>query len=193
MDLTGEYLIDQPRERVWNALNDPDVLAKSLPGCESLTQAADGGFEAIVSQAIGPVKARFKGKVSLEDVNPPESYTLRGEGSGGPAGFAKGEAKVSLAEQDGKTLLTYVVKANVGGQLSRIGQRLIDQAAKKIAEEFFTRFSQEVSGPADTTVEPTGAGSAQQATTQGGIGTGIKWLLAVGVAAIAAAKLLGWL
>lgn len=193
MDLTGEYLIDQPRERVWNALNDPDVLAKSLPGCESLTQAADGGFEAIVSQSIGPVKARFKGKVSLEDVNPPESYTLRGEGSGGPAGFAKGEAKVSLAEQDGKTLLTYVVKANVGGQLSRIGQRLIDQAAKKIAEEFFTRFSQEVSGPAGVDVEPTGAGSAQPTTAKGGIGTVIKWLLVVGVAAVAAAKLLGWL
>jgi len=187
MDLSGEYLISKRRETVWAALNDPEVLQRSIPGCESLIATESGGFEAVVTQAIGPVKARFKGKVALEDIVAPESYTLRGEGSGGAAGFAKGEARVRLEDQGEQTLLTYAVKANVGGQLSRIGQRLIDQAAKKIADEFFSRFGEEVSGeesaagqtPTQADVTPSSAGSGRLA----------KIIIGIAVAAIAAALL----
>lgn len=189
MDLSGEYLIDRKREAVWQALNDPAVLARSIPGCESLNEVEGGGFEAVVSQAIGPVKARFKGKVALEDVVAPESYTLRGEGSGGPAGFAKGEARVRLEEQGEQTLLTYAVKASVGGQLSRIGQRLIDQAAKKIADEFFSRFSAEVGGAdtdaADGSVPQVDSGAASQKLSS-------RLVTGVIVAAILAALLYYW-
>lgn len=148
MDLTGEYVITAARDRVWAALNDPDILAKALPGCEELTRTGDLGFEAVATQKIGPVKARFKGKVTLEDLNPPESYTLKGEGTGGAAGFAKGQAKVRLDDVPEGTRLSYEVKANVGGKLAQIGQRLIDQAAKKIADDFFANFSAALSSPA---------------------------------------------
>ncbi|HAJ46659.1 MAG TPA: carbon monoxide dehydrogenase [Alphaproteobacteria bacterium] len=141
MDMTGEYRIAAPRERVWLALNDPEVLRKSIPGCDELTKLSDTEMEAGATVSLGPVKARFKGKVSLSDLNPPESYTLTGEGQGGAAGFAKGQARVLLRADGDATIMTYSVNASIGGKLAQLGQRLIDGAAKKMADDFFARFA----------------------------------------------------
>jgi len=145
MDMNGEYRIAASRERVWAALNDPEVLKQAIPGCEEMTKISDTELEAAARAKIGPVSARFKGKVTLSNLNPPESYTLSGEGSGGAAGFAKGEAKVTLVEDGENTILRYEVKASIGGKLAQVGQRLVDGAAKKLADEFFDKFS-ELSG-----------------------------------------------
>ena len=146
MDMTGEYKIAAPRERVWAALNDPDILRRAIPGCEELNKLSDTELEAAAKAKIGPVSARFKGKVVLSDLNPPAGYTLTGEGSGGAAGFAKGEARVSLVEDGGATILRYVVKATIGGKLAQLGQRLVDGAAKKMADDFFDKFSELAGG-----------------------------------------------
>lgn len=142
MDMTGEYRIPAPRQRVWEALNDPEILKASIPGCEELHKLSDSELEARVKAKVGPVSATFNGKVTLGDLNPPESYTIAGEGKGGAAGFAKGGAQVSLAE-DGvdTTILRYQAKADVGGKLAQIGSRLIQGTAKKMADDFFSRFS----------------------------------------------------
>lgn len=144
MDMTGEYRIPAPREAVWRALNDPEVLKASIPGCESVEKLSDTEFQAKVTAAVGPVKARFGGKVTLSDIDPPNGYTISGEGQGGAAGFAKGGAKVKLAPDGEGTLLSYQVTASVGGKLAQVGSRLIDGVSKKMAEEFFTRFVQQV-------------------------------------------------
>jgi carbon monoxide dehydrogenase subunit G len=151
MDMTGEYRIPAPRERVWAALNDPEVLRQAIPGCESVTKTGENEMEAAVTAAVGPVKARFKGKVTLSDIVPPESYTITGEGTGGAAGFAKGSAHVSLREDGADTVMSYTVKATVGGKLAQIGSRLIDGTAKKMADEFFTRFVALAAAPAPAT------------------------------------------
>jgi hypothetical protein len=141
MDMTGEYKIAAPRERVWAALNDPEILRQAIPGCEELNKLSDTELEAAARAKIGPVSARFKGKVTLSELNPPESYVLTGEGSGGAAGFAKGEAKVVLTVDGDATTLRYTVKATIGGKLAQLGQRLVDGAAKKMADDFFDKFS----------------------------------------------------
>jgi hypothetical protein len=140
MDMQGEYRIPASRETVWDALNDPEVLKACIAGCESLERTEDGGFEATVKAKVGPVKATFKGAVRLENVNPPESYTIVGEGKGGAAGFAKGGADVKLTEDEGETILNYTVNAQVGGKLAQIGARLVDSTAKKYATDFFEKF-----------------------------------------------------
>ena len=155
MDMSGEYKIAAPRERVWAALNDPDVLRQAIPGCEELNKLSDTELEAAAKAKIGPVSARFKGKVTLSDLNPPEGYTLTGEGSGGAAGFAKGEAKVSLVEDGAATILRYTVKATIGGKLAQLGQRLVDGAAKKMADEFFDKFSELAGGKVPVPPPPT--------------------------------------
>ncbi|CUA94097.1 SRPBCC family protein [Pannonibacter indicus] len=151
MDMTGEYRIPAPRTDVWNALNDPDVLKACIPGCESLEMTSPAEMTATVTAKIGPVKAKFQGAVTLENLNPPESYTIAGEGKGGVAGFAKGSADVHLAEDGGDTILTYTVRAQVGGKLAQLGSRLIDSTARKMADEFFGNFSQMVAGDAAAT------------------------------------------
>lgn len=148
MDMAGKHKIAAPRDKVWLALNDPTVLRRAVPGCESMEKLDDTTFEAVVTQKIGPIKARFKGKVTLADLDPPNSYTLHGEGSGGAAGFAKGHAEVRLEPDGDATQLVYQVKATVGGKIAQIGQRLVDQTAKKLADEFFTSFGEVVEGPA---------------------------------------------
>ncbi|MEP5622320.1 MAG: carbon monoxide dehydrogenase subunit G, partial [Hyphomicrobiales bacterium] len=137
MDMNGSHRIPAKRDAVWAALNDPEVLKVCIPGCDSLEMTSDTEMTAAVTSKIGPVKAKFKGAVTLSDINPPESYTISGEGKGGVAGFAKGSAKVSLAEEGDETVLTYEAKAQVGGKLAQLGSRLIDSTAKKMAEEFF--------------------------------------------------------
>ena len=142
MEMKGEQRIPARREQVWAALNDAAVLQGSIPGCESLEAVGENGFEATVTIKVGPVKAKFSGSVTLSDIDPPNGYTISGEGKGGPAGFAKGGAKVALAEDGDETVLTYDVQANVGGKLAQLGSRLIDGTARKLAGEFFTKFSE---------------------------------------------------
>jgi carbon monoxide dehydrogenase subunit G len=142
MDMTGEHQIKAPRQAVWAALNDPAVLKQSIAGCEELVKTSDTEFQAQVTAKVGPVKAKFSGKVTLSDLNPPNGYTITGEGSGGAAGFAKGGAKVALEDASGGgTLLKYQVNAQIGGKLAQIGSRLVDGAARKMADEFFTAFA----------------------------------------------------
>lgn len=137
MEMTGEHRLPIPRETVWEALNDPDVLSRCIPGCESLEKIAENAFNALVAAKVGPVKARFSGTVLLTDIEPPTRYTLTGEGKGGAAGFAKGQASVTLVDDAGGTILSYRVKADVGGKLAQLGGRLINGAAQKMANEFF--------------------------------------------------------
>ncbi|MBM3555085.1 MAG: carbon monoxide dehydrogenase subunit G [Alphaproteobacteria bacterium] len=145
MELTGECRIAAPRAAVWAALNDPEMLRASIPGCQSVEKKSDTEFASVVQSKIGPVSARFTGKVTLSDIDPGRGYTLTGEGQGGVAGFGKGVAKVTLEDEGaGGTLLRYTASAQVGGKLAQIGSRLVDIAAKKIADEFFATFAAKV-------------------------------------------------
>jgi hypothetical protein len=159
MEMTGEYRIPAAREAVWAALNDPVVLQSCIPGCESLERGAENEFKATVRAKVGPVSARFSGKVTLSDFDPPKSYRISGEGQGGAAGFAKGGAVVALEEDGAGTILRYTADAQVGGKLAQIGSRLIDGTAKKLADEFFEAFAAKVGGMAG----PTASGSAEAA------------------------------
>ncbi len=145
MEMTGEFRIPAPRQRVWEGLNDPEILKSSIPGCQTIEKKSDTEFTAKVLAQVGPVKANFAGKVTLSDLQPPQSYTIAGEGTGGVAGFAKGSAKVNLDEDGGATVLHYAVQAHVGGKLAQIGSRLINSVARRMAENFFTRFVAAVS------------------------------------------------
>lgn len=145
MDLRGEYRIPASRERVWEMLNDPDVLRACIPGCESL-EPTDDGFAATVNAKIGPIKAKFKGSVAIEDSDPPHGYALVGEGKGGVAGFAKGRADVKLREDGDETVLNYEADAKVGGKIAQLGSRLIDSTVKKLADKFFGDFSEMAGG-----------------------------------------------
>ena len=144
MDMTGEHQIKAPKTAVWAALNDPAILKQSIPGCEELDKTSDTEFTAKVTAKVGPVKAKFGGKVTLNDLDPPNGYKIVGEGQGGVAGFAKGSAEVKLTADGDATILHYDVKAAVGGKLAQIGSRLIGATAKKMADDFFTRFSKAV-------------------------------------------------
>lgn len=147
MKLSGQRTIPAPVEKTWDALNDPEILKDCIKGCESLEETGPDEFMAALKVKIGPVNARFKGKLNLENVQPPSSYTIRFEGQGGIAGFGKGSADVSLTPQDDNTatLLAYESTAQVGGKIAQIGSRLVDSAASKIAEEFFTAFEERLS------------------------------------------------
>ena len=156
MDLRGEYRLPAPRQKVWEALNDPAVLKACIPGCESLEMTGDNAMSATVVAKVGPVKAKFNGEVRLENVNAPESYSIVGEGKGGIAGFAKGGADVHLAEEGLETVLTYKVDAQVGGKIAQLGGRLIESSTKKLAGQFFDNFAAhltngEASGATGTT------------------------------------------
>jgi len=147
MDINGEFEIPASRQQVWEALNDPDVLAQCIPGCESIERRSDTEMLAKMKAKIGPVKARFESHIVLSNLNPPSSYTLSGEGKGGPAGFGKGSADVTLTENGGNTTLNYTAALQVGGKLAQVGSRLVGGAARKIADDFFTRFVEVVSRP----------------------------------------------
>jgi hypothetical protein len=166
MEMTGERRIPAPRQTVWEALNDPEVLKASIPGCQSLDKLADDQMQATASVKVGPISARFTGKVQLTDIDPPNGYRISGEGQGGVAGFAKGGANVGLTDDGDGTLLKYHVNAQVGGKLAQLGGRLIDASAKQMADQFFDRFSAQVQGksptatevpPAETIAEPAAA------------------------------------
>jgi uncharacterized protein len=148
MDMTGERRIAAPRQTVWDALNDPAVLRSSIPGCENLEMLSDTEMKSTVAVKIGPISARFNGTVTLADIDPPNGYTISGEGQGGVAGFAKGGAKVRLEDDGPGTKLSYEVHALVGGKIAQLGARLIDASAKQISDQFFDRFSATVAPPA---------------------------------------------
>jgi uncharacterized protein len=170
MDMNGEYRISAPRSRVWEALNDPEILKQCIPGCEEIEKQSDTEMTAKVVAKVGPVKAKFGGKVTLSDIDAPNGYTITGEGSGGAAGFGKGGAKVDLVEDGADTVLSYTAHAQVGGKLAQIGSRLIDSTARKMADDFFAKFTQVVGQPAEAvtetateTVEVPAPGAAQPA------------------------------
>ena len=151
--MTGEQLIAAPQQATWEALNDPDVLKACVPGCESITLVNPNEYQVLMTAKVGPVSAKFRGRLSLSDIKPPDSYSLAFEGQGGAAGFAKGSAQVRLFPEKDQTRLAYDVKANVGGKLAQIGSRLVDAAAKKVADEFFNNFNKRMSASGeDTTV-----------------------------------------
>ena len=152
MDMSGERRIPAPREKVWAALNNPEILRTSIPGCESLERLEDNSLKATASVKVGPISAKFAGKVQLLDLDPPNGYRIEGEGQGGVAGFAKGGAVVKLTADGAATLLTYQVKAQVGGKIAQLGARLIDATAKQMADAFFDRFTATVGAPDDAPV-----------------------------------------
>ncbi|MGE0844943.1 MAG: CoxG family protein [Flavobacteriaceae bacterium] len=150
MTMNGSYDLPADRQTVWNALNDAEILKRCIPGCEEFERTEDGGFAAVAVVKLGPVKARFKGDVTLSDLDPPNGYRISGQGNGGVAGFAKGGAVVRLADAEGGgTNLSYDVEAQIGGKLAQIGQRLINGSAKKIADEFFSNFRKELDPEAE--------------------------------------------
>jgi carbon monoxide dehydrogenase subunit G len=153
VEMSGEQLIPASQQDTWKALNDPEVLKACVPGCESITLVNDNEYQVQMTAKVGPVSAKFRGRLSLSDIKPPQSYSLAFEGQGGPAGFAKGGAQVRLTPvSTHQTKLSYDVKANVGGKLAQIGSRLVDAAAKKVADEFFQNFNDRMSSPEDETV-----------------------------------------
>jgi carbon monoxide dehydrogenase subunit G len=193
MNMTGKQHIAAPRQRVWEALNDPEVLRASIPGCQSLEQAAPDRFTATVEVKVGPIGARFKGAVSLADLNPPNGYTLMLEGNGGIAGSMKGSAKVQLSDDGGGTLISYDVDAQVGGRMAQLGGPIIDATAKQLANKFFNRFGEIVSG-ASKPSEPVSAERAIAVTPKSfatasvtpatSSGMPIAWILATVVAVL---------
>jgi carbon monoxide dehydrogenase subunit G len=142
VELTQSRTIAAPPQAVWAALNDPEVLKACIPGCEKLERVSDTEWQAVVATRVGPVQARFNGRVQLADIEPPTAYTLRFDGQGGAAGFASGQARVTLAPADAGTMLSYTVSAKVGGKIAQLGSRLIDGAAAKLADDFFNRFAE---------------------------------------------------
>jgi carbon monoxide dehydrogenase subunit G len=147
VNMTGEFVLPADKATVWARLNDPDTLKASIPGCESLEKVSDTEFASVVKVKIGPVSARFKGKVTLADLDPPNSYRILGEGEGGVAGFAKGGAAVRLEDADRSTRLVYEAQAQIGGKIAQLGARLVDGTAKKLADEFFSNFAKALSSP----------------------------------------------
>jgi hypothetical protein len=144
MEMSGEQLIPASQQQTWDALNDPSMLKQCVPGCESIEPIGENQYQVLMVARVGPVSAKFKGKLTLSDIQPPNAYSIDFEGQGGAAGFAKGGARVRLAEEADKTRLSYDVKANVGGKLAQIGSRLVDAAARKVADEFFRNFNEKV-------------------------------------------------
>lgn len=189
MEIKGEYKIAAPREKVFAALNDPAILQACIPGCETLEKTSDTEMKAKVRMRIGPVSASFTGKVTLSDLDPPNGYRISGEGQGGAAGFAKGGAVVTLREDAGDTVLNYNVDAQVGGKIAQVGARLIDGTAKKLADEFFSKFAAMVGGPPPVEVtaapDPAPAAAPAMASASASTQKGYKHWLIIGGGAIA--------
>lgn len=182
MEMTNMRIVPAPPAAVWAALNDPETLKASIPGCESMERVGDDEWRATMAAKVGPVSARFSGTMRMTESTPPTGYTLKFDGQGGAAGFANGEARVSLAPTEGgQTALTYAVKAQVGGKLAQIGSRLIDGAAAKIAEEFFARFSQQVAPAGAALPEPAIADGRAPVPAGSNTGRYIRYIAIAGI------------
>lgn len=192
MEQSGEYRIAATRDEVWTALNDPEVLARCLDGCQTMEKVGDDEFAARIKAKVGPVRATFDAELTLADLDPPAAYTINASVKGGPAGFARGSAHVNLSDEGSETLLAYTVDASIGGKLAQVGSRLIDGAARKMADDFFSRFREELGGPTPAEGE---ASRAQERTGPSGGGsparqTGGRWIIwVVAFAALLAALL----
>jgi carbon monoxide dehydrogenase subunit G len=188
MDMQGSRHLGVTQQQAWEALNDPEVLKACIPGCEKVEQTGDNQYAMAMAVKIGPVSARFNGKIALQDVVPPQSYTINFEGQGGAAGFGKGNAKVALAPAaDGGCELSYTAHAQVGGKIAQVGQRLVDGVAKSMAEDFFKRFDDEMQRrhPApEAEVVPAAAAQAPAAAAGGGVPMWV-WPVLVGAALVA--------
>lgn len=187
MAIQGEYTIDAPRAAVWQALNDPAVLQVCIPGCESMTKSSDTEIEAKINAQIGPIRSSFATHIVLSDIDPPSGYTLSAEGKG-VAGFGRGTAKVSLADLDGRTVLTYDAQMTIGGKLAQVGSRLVESATRSYADQFFELFAKQF--PSSDGAVSSAAGEAASVGAGGGrkpgaFGAGRWWLVAAGIAAIA--------
>ncbi|MBI3376731.1 MAG: carbon monoxide dehydrogenase subunit G [Betaproteobacteria bacterium] len=181
MELTGEQLIPAPQAETWAALNDPEVLKACVPGCETIERVSETEFTIRMTARVGPVSAKFKGKLTIADLDPPNAYSLSFEGQGGPAGFGKGGAKVRLAPEGHSTRLSYQVKANVGGKLAQIGSRLIDAAAGKLSNDFFNAFNERMASmhaPAATLDEDHPGPVADDANKPAVTDATLRWLAA---------------
>jgi carbon monoxide dehydrogenase subunit G len=188
MEMTNTRLVPAPPAQVWNALNDPEALKACIPGCESMERVGDDEWRTTMAARVGPVSARFSGKMAMTESTPPTGYTLKFEGQGGAAGFANGEARVTLLPADGnQTSLTYVVRAQVGGKLAQIGSRLIDGAAAKIADDFFARFSERLAPALAEAGEAAPPVAAAPAPTY----SGARWIRYAALALILA--IIAWL
>jgi hypothetical protein len=187
MEMTGAQLVPASLQRTWDALNDPEFLKDCVPGCESISPAGANEFAVLMTARVGPVSARFKGKLVISEPDPPRSYAIAFEGQGGVAGFGKGSAKVRLSPEGGGTRLSYEVKASVGGKLAQIGSRLVDAAAKKLADDFFSAFNEKLGGKAAAHEGAPAPGEAGLPTLSEAT---LAWLAA---AALAAAALGLWL
>jgi uncharacterized protein len=188
MEMSGEHQIAAPRQQVWDALNEASVLQACITGCESVEKLSDTEMTAVVVAKVGPVKAKFKGKVTLSEIDAPNGYTINGEGQGGVAGFGKGSAVVTLTDDGDGTVLKYTAKASVGGKLAQLGSRLVDATAAKMADEFFTAFANHM---APEVAENAAVASAPPAPApqSGGLPT---WVWATGLVAVVAAILFAW-
>jgi carbon monoxide dehydrogenase subunit G len=182
--ITGEYRIAAPREAVWAALNDPEVLKACIPGCEELTKLSDTEIDARVAAALGPVRATFATRIQLSDMNPPESYTISGEGKAA-AGFGKGSAQVSLTEDGAVTVLRYSADLRLGGKLAQVGSRLLEGATRQLADQFFDAFAQRLDAGAAKQAEVAAESGTAEATGAAGGAAGSKlgWIAAAAVVA----------
>ncbi len=188
MEMNGSRLLPAPRDEVWRKLNDVDVLKRCIPGCESLEKVDDTHLKAVAALRLGPMSVKFAGDVELQNLNPPNSYRIAGSGKGGPAGYASGYADVTLAPQDGGTLLTYAVNSTVGGKIAQLGSRLIDATAASLAGQFFDKFTAEFAPAAATGADTADAAIAASPARSSSVPvTGIPgWLIWAGVGLLAA-------
>lgn len=188
MDITGEFRIPAPRQKVWEALNDPEVLRQCIPGCESLEKQGDNDFTARIQAAVGPVKSKFDTSITLTNLNPPQSYTISGQAKSGAAGFAKGGADVALEEDGAETVLRYSARVQAGGKLAQVGSRLMDSTARKLSDQFFRKFSSTVAGAGEQarTEAPAPAPSAARPTKTGLVVGGAIAVIVIIVAWLAA-------
>jgi len=193
MEMENERRLPLPRDTVWEALNDPDVLQACIPGCEAFDKADENTYDAVVSAKVGPVKARFKGRLTLDDIQPPESYSMSFEGKGGQAGFVKGSASVRLDEEEGGCRVGYSAKATLGGKLAQLGSRLVDGAAHKTANDFFDNFVEHMGGGTEEAAAGEGAESAEGQGQASAAASGRNvwpWVVAAGVLVLIAIAVL---
>jgi hypothetical protein len=190
MELTGQRHLAIDRDHAWRALNDPEVLKACIPGCESIEKAADNEYRVVLAVSLGPVRAKFRGKLFLEDVVAPERYTLRFEGEGGAAGFAKGTSKVALTAEGESTVLDYSVHAQIAGRIAQLGSRLVDSAAKKLADDFFAAFETHVGGVSHVTPSDAATAGLPAEAFDPRVWTWIAWMVVFVVVMILAVIIL---